>query len=495
MVQLPIPDDWESGEYECVQILWPNSPKWLALLAGFITSPSRGRYWKGTTGSILEAQEIGRELDGINLPFMSCAGTEIIIQKEYIRQYIEAEESDFLMSLCGYNPKAFKIENGQLWVRDFCGEWVAIGSITATSGGEVPPIEEIPDPPPDGYTYSTACAKVSKIAVMAYNIVAQGVVSIEGAGALDPWDFYNDMNDAFQGIDLAFNDVMNLFFMLPYANAFGVTGELLETGYIDQLKCHWEELVSDGNQGITSDEYDAMKGAMKEALRAHRTDDAYSGFGQTMRNIWEHAIKSIGAKDVEKLSYWAQPAPGEDCACPEPFDPNAATDPDANGWYWSALMNGPVTAIPHLPGGSFPYDTWGYPYAAITADHDVYGMRWSHQVLVAGSIVSMKRSNDPAPGIPYDFRFSESNSGNLPWSGDFCMVADSLYASLFPASEYDNSWKFNDKVSSVIASPKATAGQKCIFTISAQVSNDNNPGSMQIYGFRLLHNVNSPSHA
>lgn len=495
MVQLPIPDDWQDGEYECVQILWPNSPKWMALLAGFITSPSRGRFWKETTGSIVDVQEIGRELDEINLPFMSCAGTEIIIHKEYVRQFAEAEESDFLMTLCGYNPKAFKIENGQLWVKDFCGEWVAIGSITATPGGEVPPIEEIPDPPPDGYDYATACSKVAKIAVTAYNILAQGVASIEGAAALDPYDFYQDMQDAVSGIDLSFNSVMNLFFLLPYANAFGVTGELLETGYIDWLKCHWVDVVSDGNQGITPDEYSAMKSVMTEALRSHRSDGAYSGFGKTMRGIWEHAIEAIGPKDVEKLSYWAQPVPGQDCDCPEEVDPNAPLAPNSNGWYWGRLLNGPITAIPHLPGGAFPYDTWGYPYAIDTAEHDVYGMRWSHQVLSAGSIVSMKRSNDPAPGIPYDFQFNQSNSGNIQWSGDFCMVAASLYSELFPASEYSNQWVFTGKVSDTIGAPVATQGARCLFTISAQVSNDQNPGSMQIYGYRLLHNINSPSHS
>jgi len=52
-----IPSDWE-GEYCCYSIQWPNSPQWLAVLRGVLVSASRGRHWRETTGSIIEAQEV-----------------------------------------------------------------------------------------------------------------------------------------------------------------------------------------------------------------------------------------------------------------------------------------------------------------------------------------------------------------------------------------------------------------------------------------------------
>lgn len=66
---LPIPDDWSGTEWCRFSICWPKSPQWRQILAGFITTPSLGRAWDGATGTITDAQQIGREIVENNLPW------------------------------------------------------------------------------------------------------------------------------------------------------------------------------------------------------------------------------------------------------------------------------------------------------------------------------------------------------------------------------------------------------------------------------------------
>jgi hypothetical protein len=71
MPVIPIPDDWAGEEWACFIVEWPNSVQWLALLRGFMTAASRGRFWDPKTGSILDAQEVGRQIEERN-PVTMC---------------------------------------------------------------------------------------------------------------------------------------------------------------------------------------------------------------------------------------------------------------------------------------------------------------------------------------------------------------------------------------------------------------------------------------
>lgn len=62
MAQMPIPDDWNGIDYCCYLVTWPNSTQWNGILTGFITTPTRGRFWDAGSGSIADAQAIGDEI-------------------------------------------------------------------------------------------------------------------------------------------------------------------------------------------------------------------------------------------------------------------------------------------------------------------------------------------------------------------------------------------------------------------------------------------------
>lgn len=66
MAQMPIPQDWDGTSWCCWVVEWPSSPDWEAILLGFITTPMRGRFWDETTGSVIDAQEIGQQITARN---------------------------------------------------------------------------------------------------------------------------------------------------------------------------------------------------------------------------------------------------------------------------------------------------------------------------------------------------------------------------------------------------------------------------------------------
>lgn len=63
---MPIPDDWDGTTWDCWMIEWPSSTLWTAILCGFVTQPTRGRFWDAATGSVVEAQNTGKQIENRN---------------------------------------------------------------------------------------------------------------------------------------------------------------------------------------------------------------------------------------------------------------------------------------------------------------------------------------------------------------------------------------------------------------------------------------------
>lgn len=76
MALMPIPDDWDGETWRCWAVEWPDSVAWNAMLRGFITMPTVGRFWDERTGSVIAAQAVGIEIWNRNSPLeeslMSC---------------------------------------------------------------------------------------------------------------------------------------------------------------------------------------------------------------------------------------------------------------------------------------------------------------------------------------------------------------------------------------------------------------------------------------
>lgn len=104
-MKFPIPTDWDGESWCRWAVCWPDSEEWEGLLRGFLTLPQRGRTWDETTGSILDTQEIGREITALNLPLngviMSCNDVEMIAAFNSIASAIRyAADRDFAKGCC-----------------------------------------------------------------------------------------------------------------------------------------------------------------------------------------------------------------------------------------------------------------------------------------------------------------------------------------------------------------------------------------------------------
>lgn len=72
-VKTPIPNDWDGVSYCCHIVEWPDSPKWRYLLKGLLLSPSHGRFWDESTGTVTDAQAIGLDIYDRNCIFQEDA--------------------------------------------------------------------------------------------------------------------------------------------------------------------------------------------------------------------------------------------------------------------------------------------------------------------------------------------------------------------------------------------------------------------------------------
>lgn len=319
----PIPNDWSGDNWLCVRVEWPDSPMWIAVLSGLLTQVMRGRMWDERTGSILDTQAIGAQIYDRNFPFNLClsrdgdnsdpGGSGGDTGAIYPGGFETLECEGDCMSGCSIPYGSLRWFEGKLQYL-YCGNWYDVGGDSSTPIIPTDPdVGVIPDPPPTGWEDSTACAKARALAVLTYNIVVQSFAQFEGV--TDPWEFYNDLSDEFRTIDLAFDDVMNIYFNLIPVNVAGLEGETKDIGVVDWLKCGFVSFLAETNGGITADEYDDLRGAISGILK-NAIPPAYEGFESAMREIWRRAFFSIGAKDAAKVTYYAQPLETDNCDCP-----------------------------------------------------------------------------------------------------------------------------------------------------------------------------------
>lgn len=71
MAQAPIPDDWDGESYCCYVIEWPLSTQWEAILFGLLLNPTIGRFWDAGTGTVTDAQAVGREIEDRNCIYIA----------------------------------------------------------------------------------------------------------------------------------------------------------------------------------------------------------------------------------------------------------------------------------------------------------------------------------------------------------------------------------------------------------------------------------------
>lgn len=343
-MKMPIPDDYEIGnELTCFSILWPDTPKWIGVLQGMITSIQQGRLWDEKTGSIHGIKAIGRVLEAANLPLVVCSDENgepdengnsttcnrcgsVVILEDWelpVTRIVPIDASGYEIP---YDDQSGRAVAGLRW---YMGECCPHDIYFA---GEFTPPDDSPiDPPPGDIEGATACTKARKIVATITAILNAGFgqIGVEDT-PLGFMDFAGGIQSLFPEIAFGKTELYNLFYACYALKIAGLESETEATQIGDYLACALVDVFEDGKQGITQDQYESAKSITSNVLSKRVGDSAYEGFGKTIRQAWEFTIRSIGPGDATKLTTNLTPTADESCDCPEDIEGN----PPQSDWVY-----------------------------------------------------------------------------------------------------------------------------------------------------------------
>jgi len=305
MVKLPIPDDWNGQDWTCVQLDWPNSPQWLAILNGLLTQATRGRLWDGRTGSITDVQAIGREIWYRNKPFRACQTTGENGETKTI--YIPCGGSEPDESESEDNMPAvtwLTIEDGILYMHfGPCCKVAIEGSVA-----------DIINPPPGDTNTDTgtpptyACNKAYGIAGALFDLANDVIDAISGKGSV--YEMYQPAHAILAPHNSTWQTTQ-LVCAAYIADTAAIESMLADADTIQWLTCVWSPLLND-TDNISSGEFYSMVTAN------------YPNWGGSERYFWSRMLTAV---DNSTVAWWARlfydnEAPT--CDCPEVYTYNGA---------------------------------------------------------------------------------------------------------------------------------------------------------------------------
>jgi hypothetical protein len=323
-VKYPIPNDWDGSSWSCYELQWPDSVAWLALLQGIITTLARGRTWEESSGSIAAIQAIGTQVIDRNFPLVFCGGEPVPpLPPEIIYAACGGIEEDNEMP-CIDLSTLMKIEDGKLYVKDSCCEWVEIGSLEAVE--ETPPDGFADDltPPP---SYS-ACGKAVAV-VDAIYLVANAM--FEETDVSNPLSWYSDVRAACPGISLKSKFLLEGILDAMLLKELDYTEEeIFDAVSHQEIICRLERSLSATGTALTEAEFNAIDTAFNQEL----------GFDVA---IFGAAANAIGQSQLSNIAMAGSLSTDANCDCP-----SYAADP-TSGWAdldWTVWI--PLTQVSDL---------------------------------------------------------------------------------------------------------------------------------------------------
>jgi len=312
-MQIPIPDDWDGESYRCVEVQWPDSPAWIALLIGFLAQPSRGRFWDGETGTITDVQQIGFDIFDANVPLNSCSGEDGDSgETPTPGDAITAAIGVCYGMDCSIPFGVLRWNDGVLEYR-YCGEWYAVDGVAAIPDWGDPGDEDIGDEP-DAWVGSSPCSKTVAATGALFDIVD---TMIDQAGDdVWPFDGLAAVRADYPGVnwdDVALLSAYLSALKLPIA---GFDEEAKDAEARQDLRCRAVELIASGNQGMTNEEYTAVQSAIWNWGKAYFPFAQYGLFDVEIQNLYYKAWKAFGPGDMRKITTMVSATGDEDCSCP-----------------------------------------------------------------------------------------------------------------------------------------------------------------------------------
>jgi hypothetical protein len=496
-MKLPIPDDWDGESWHCVQIRWPDSEGYNGLLRGFLSQMTRGRFWDENSGVIKDAQAVGWQVFDENWPFIVCGQ-----QDNNGNGSDSGGDSQPSGGGCGCIGEwdmpcidissLLKIENGKLWVRNGCCEWVEVGDISSAQGATPTDSPEDFVDPGTGETLTkdeVDCRIAAGIAERWYEL---GLSCLAAPYHSFPWNWYKYVKERNADLELdesLISKACGIVFAEGVLSAFAEEDLIpladMELDDKQRLICEFKAVMYDfraAGSWFHEDMRTAMRSRVGQlsgnpVLREFRLAVFDAMAGPSLMRI---AGDSVYGQDV-------------DCDCPAE-DVSGETTPDGNGWYLSDDQSSAAVYIPKDETG------WNIAGVPGTPTHDVYGVFFRIASNATGII---KRSSWTSSGgdegslPPVDTSLSPDTSDHLESLGLYCAFIqlndDAICASLAGSRGIGCYHKLTGGADSpIIGSPEAP--QPASGTLGFRL-NSYDDTTLEITELRWIHNINSPSHS
>lgn len=308
-----IPDDWNGEDWQCIQVQWPLSDKWLAVLNGVLSIAARGRYWDEKSGVVTDAQEVGAEIWRRNTPLIACSGEQLTSDETPQGCGLIVVEGDDDMGQVVTNVT---VENGYLKVYfgPCCVQvYKLAGDMTSEDlpdQGEDEGGDEWPEGTADA---PTACDKAYSIMSVVFDIVDRCFDALPASGF--PWDFIRAVQNAWPNIDFGTTRLMSVYAAGLAITETGLEGETEDATIQAEMLCRVSELFDDGQAGITDEQYDAIDNTILAVAQKWFNIGTYPLTFDPMVNIYMYAYWSIGENDTKNITKYLV-ATGADCSCP-----------------------------------------------------------------------------------------------------------------------------------------------------------------------------------
>lgn len=473
-MKVPIPNDWNGEDYQCVKIYWPNSPQFWGILNGLLTIMTRGRYWEENTGNIAAMQKTAWDIFDLNYPFVSCSDSPIPpVKPDDIKNHHPAgayyEENEMpCIDLTGL----IDIRNGsELWVRNSCCEWVLLGEFI--SKNETVPEDDNPiDDPNDPTQTYYPCAKVAGLIDAIADMLITGLDYYTS-----PLSFVGRVKGAVPGVSMSNSALYLLLFDFVTITKLVANDDIINDDLIQRIKC--QAVLGVGSDSVvTRSEYDFVVAAIKNVIYANTSPSTTSDLIWT---LWEQCYQTFSAEDGIMLMQLASEDATQTCQCPSE---GGQTDPTVNGWYLGDYAEIVITS-------SGVYNTYGC--VREIAHHDAYGCAvqatWT-DAPTAGLVPTASTVAGCGAADATGWPTTSLQMQQSPQDTDFAAMVDSVADEVFGVGAYVSMQC--DYESSVIASPGAVADSIVSHGFGAR---DLASGESVTIKLRFLHNINSPSHS
>lgn len=284
------------------------SSEWVKHIAGVLQRLERADAWTGTSEDIQRAiSNVERMLVQLGQPHDDCIDVETITVietvietvVEYIGGCAGIEDDMGCVSI----PDLIKIENGVLYGRNSCCEWVEIGPI-GSSVSE--PIVEVPyDDPTTPYS---ACGKASSLIDTAAAIVQ---TAIDNRSNIAGWEYA--LRSAAPGVTLGRTEIWALLPQLAILDGGVSESQIINDDLVQEAKCKaWPGMDTSTGAG-TDDEVTYVFNSIKSAIASQNSPASTT----LIWGVWERVGTMIGSNDRKLLLSMGAQDFDADCACPD----------------------------------------------------------------------------------------------------------------------------------------------------------------------------------